>query len=214
MSKKVRDVLKGVAITGAAVGGASVLQDADLVYAMEAEETLEDVAKGELTVNIEHAEKSEMQQETQLTAEQTEINEAIAAENTAIAEAQAAESEIDEQITDKNSQISSNQSAIEEKNDIIADIDGQIEQKDAEITEATTQIAETKENLIAASANKTEAESELGVLTSDLVEDKALLTEKEELEATSGYNKAGAGIIAAKFDELLDTASEQIINMK
>ncbi|SOB96449.1 hypothetical protein [Pseudobutyrivibrio ruminis] len=42
--KKVRSLLKGVAITGASVGGAALLGDADLVYAMEE-------AAGEIVVN-------------------------------------------------------------------------------------------------------------------------------------------------------------------
>ena len=37
-TKKVNNLLKGVAITGASVGGAAILGDADLVYAY-AEET-------------------------------------------------------------------------------------------------------------------------------------------------------------------------------
>lgn len=52
MSKKVRELFRGVVFTGAAVGGVSILNDADLAYAMESEQVLEEVAKGEFTVEV------------------------------------------------------------------------------------------------------------------------------------------------------------------
>ena len=55
--KKVESLLKGVAITGATVGGASILGDANLAYAAEAseEETVSSAA-AEITVEVSHEE--------------------------------------------------------------------------------------------------------------------------------------------------------------
>ena len=50
--KKVQSILKGVAITGTAIGGASVLGDADLVYAHTAEEVANEMSSGAVTVEI------------------------------------------------------------------------------------------------------------------------------------------------------------------
>ena len=50
--KKVQSILKGVAITGTAIGGASVLGDADLVYAQAAEEVANEMSSGAVTVEV------------------------------------------------------------------------------------------------------------------------------------------------------------------
>lgn len=52
--KKIQNLLKGVAITGTAIGGASVLGDADLVYAQTAEEVTNEISEGTVTVEVSH----------------------------------------------------------------------------------------------------------------------------------------------------------------
>lgn len=69
--KKIQNILKGVAITGTAIGGASVLGDADLVYAHTAEEVSNEISEGTLTVEVEH--ETVAQQPAQTYEAQTQV---------------------------------------------------------------------------------------------------------------------------------------------
>ena len=89
MSKKINDLLKGVAITGAAVGGVSVLGDANIVYASEVEEVLASPSGVvELEVQTEVV-------ETEVAVEETVVEETVEREqlvgDVTVAEAERAE---------------------------------------------------------------------------------------------------------------------------
>ena len=95
-AKKVENLLKGVAITGAAVGGASVFGDANLAYANELDTAISQGTSGEVVVQV---------QET-AQAQETVVYEAQAVETAPAVEvavetevAPAAENEVEEEET-------------------------------------------------------------------------------------------------------------------
>ena len=77
--KKVENLLKGVAITGATVGGASVLGDANLAYAAElGEEEANAMAQGEMVLQVAR-EQTEQQLQTSIEAieEEKDVEKAV-----------------------------------------------------------------------------------------------------------------------------------------
>ncbi|MBO6128740.1 MAG: hypothetical protein J6P79_07560, partial [Pseudobutyrivibrio sp.] len=106
MSKKVESLLKGVAITGATVGGASVLGDANLAYAAELGEEQAAAAEGVLTLEI----ATEQQAVEQ-------VVESVQTEQVAVQAAEQAETQIEELTSDATAQIEEVASGAEQQVD-------------------------------------------------------------------------------------------------
>lgn len=129
MGKKVIKVLKGVAITGSAATGISVLTDANLAYAQSLEEEIVEQTLEETVLETEVEAQTELDQYNTYTYETVESAEAAISEaETEIAEA---EEERAVAVAEEESVQQELQSAIEEQTSVQSELDTAITEKAA-----------------------------------------------------------------------------------
>ena len=190
--KKVENLLKGVAITGATVGGASVLGDANLAYAAElGEEEANAMAQGEMVLQVAR-EQTEQQLQTSIEAIEEEKDVEKAVEET-----ERQMEEIDLQSESASTSLASEDSAIESTSESAAgslasessELDSQStsasESAAAENASLSTALSEAEEEFVSESTSF----SEEG-LEDDYLEQLIGEIEKAKAEVEKAQNKA------------------------
>ena len=232
MSKKIVKVLNGIAITGTAVGGASILGDANLVLAQEAEEALQTPA-GEYTLNINNDVIEQLSPEAQaeVTEAQTQIQELetliteaeeaqnvattnIEGEDAAISQANSDISEIDGQIEANNIEISGLEIQVEEKNTEINGVDAQISANELEVDSVNSSLTTAQGELDAATSAQQAAQAELDAAQNTIDADQETINNKQQQFDESGYGNTGLSIIEESITGKLDLAKQQFAGKK
>ncbi len=189
--KKVENLLKGVAITGASVSGASILGDANLAYAAELGEEQAAAVDGAITIEVAHEQSREIVETTVESAKEEATEEQISEEE--ITEKQTSEEAI--------ASLSAESSNIESTSESVVE---SLSAEDSEISSISTSAQEslTSENEQIASTSVSNSE-ELAV------ESQSLSTAVSEADAafesaSTSFSEAG------KEDEYLENLIKEI----
>ena len=218
MGKKVVNLLKGVAYTGAAVGGLSVLSNADLVFAEEAEEVLNSTSSGEIELQVEATQENNVvetstevtqQTEQQSTLEIDESSFTIETATEAIEEAETDKATTEQAITDDTTaleQAESDKAAAEvnlqqaeaDKSNLEEEI-GKLEQEvapiESQITETQGQIEDSEEEKAGVEQQKDAAVAEETAKEEELASTQQDAVAKQEEYDASAYNQDGVSAL-------------------
>ena len=227
MGKKIRKVLKGVAITGAAVGHASVFGDANLVLAHEADETLH-TSSGEYTVELTNELVLNNPVEAQeVEAANTEIEELeqkiieaeeaqnitysnIEAEEAEIAQAEADIVAIDDQIAAKTAEIEAEEAKLDSKLQESNSVNTQVETTEEELTKVTESLDAAQQELATVTEQQKAVQTEINNAQAKIQEDEASIEQKQQQFDASGYGNEGLADLETAITTKLDAAEEQL----
>lgn len=210
MAKKIHGVLKGVAIAGTAIGGGSVLGSANLAYAAELPESM-DNSSGEVALEISQEHLTEVKAEleqavndlAQANTNQENLVETTGSEQGALGtleqEQQAAQSEenaLQQAYDEKTAEITAEQGKV-------ADIDSQIA---AAQNDTSQQITAEEGKIQVAETEKTENGQEINSKNSELTQDRELLgQDKGALETLNGEIQENADALEAIGSDIQST---------
>ena len=227
MGKKIRKVLKGVAITGAAVGHASVFGDANLVLAHEADETLH-TSTGEFTVELTNElELTNPVEAQEIEAANTEIEELeqkiieaeeaqniaysnIEAEEAEITQAQADIAAIDEQIAANTAELEAEEAKLDVKLQEIDSVKTQVEATEQELKNVDESIDATQQEIDTATAGQESVQNEIDDAQAKIQETEAGINEKQQQYEASGYGNAGLSELEESINTKLGLADETL----
>ncbi|MCR5415244.1 MAG: hypothetical protein K6E79_00425, partial [Pseudobutyrivibrio sp.] len=220
--KKVENILKGVAVTGATVGGASVLGDANLSYAAElGNEQLAGSANGEIILEVAQG-KTEEIVETTLEATQKQANETVnenveqeAQETTEVA---SEDSQLEAASAAASDSLSTEDSEITSTSDSASD---SLSTEDSEITSASNSVSDslsTEDSEITSTSDSvsdslSSENSEMTSLSTSAESEEASLSESLSTamsEVDSDYESASNSFSEAGEDEYLENLIKQI----
>ena len=202
--KKVENLLKGVAITGATVGGASVLGDANLAYAAElGEEEANALAQGEMVLQVA---KEQTEQQLQTSIESVEEKKAVDA---AEEEKQLEEADLLSQAV--SDMTANSESAATSESTLMSDIEVQSESVDTSLSSEESLIESTSES--AATSLSTE-ESEIASTStsaSESADSENASMSTAISEAEEAYNSASTSFSEEGYqDDYLEDLIHQI----
>ncbi|SDH28978.1 epidermal growth factor receptor substrate 15, partial [Pseudobutyrivibrio sp. 49] len=189
--KKVESLLKGVAITGATVGGASVLGDANLAYAAElGEEQAAASAQGVITIEVTQQQQQQVIESTVQSVQEERAQESV--EEQAKEETEKQTEEIDSTITAESQ--SASDSAATETSELASQSEvarTSLSEEESTISSTSTSALEslTSENESLASTSVSDSER----LASESASLSTAMSEAEEVfeSASTSFSEAG-----------------------
>ena len=202
--KKVENLLKGVAITGATVGGASVLGDANLAYAAElGEEEANALSQGEMVLQVA---KEQTEQQLQTSIESVEEKKAVDA-----AEEEKQLEEVDLLSQAVSDMTANSESAATSESTLMSDIEVQSESAGTSLSSEESLIESTSES--AATSLSTE-ESEIASTStsaSESADSENASMSTAISEAEEAYNSASTSFSEEGYqDDYLEDLIHQI----
>ncbi|MDC7278710.1 hypothetical protein NXH64_04250, partial [Butyrivibrio fibrisolvens] len=202
--KKVESLLKGVAITGATVGGASVLGDANLAYAAElGEEQAAASAQGVITIEVTQQQQQQVIESTVQSVQEETAQES--ANEQAKEETEKQTEEIDSTIT-AESQSASDSAATES-----SELSSQSEVASDSLSEEDSTISSTSTSALESLTSENESLASTSVSDSERLasESTSLSTAMSEAEAT--FDSASTSFSEAGLqDEYLENLIKEI----
>ena len=189
--KKVESLLKGVAITGATVGGASVLGDANLAYAAElGEEQAAASAQGVITIEVTQQQQQQVIESTVQTVQEETAQESV--EEQAKEETEKQTEEIDSTIT-AESESASDSEAIQ-----TSELSSESEMASTSLSEEDSTISSTSTSALESLTSENESLASTSVSDSEKLasESTSLSTAMSEAEevyesASTSFSEAG-----------------------
>ncbi|SDB34626.1 hypothetical protein SAMN02910298_01688 [Pseudobutyrivibrio sp. YE44] len=206
MAKKVVGLLKGVAYTGAAVGGLSVLSSADLVFAEELEETLTSGSSG--TVELEITQEATSQSEAQVEQQNQAVGQSQGEQQVQVDQ----QTQIDQQTnTETNIELDENAFTVESATAAIEEAKAEKTAVEGTIAADTAEEQQAQADLAAAQTNLGQAIEDQGQLQSTISGYQQQIAPKvAEIESLQGEVASNQSQIDTATQERADAvATEQ-----